>query len=128
MTQIYAGLPFATLAFIGLIIFLAVVFHIAYNEKAAAFGPTILTTTGILATFVGIAVGLSKFDTSNIQASVPDLLSGLKTAFWGSVAGVGAALSLKFRVTAQVLSSHHDFLADLPGRGNRFPIQDLDGR
>ena len=76
---------------------IAIYFHFKYSEKAVAYGPTILTTTGIFATFIGIAAGLSKFDTANIQASVPDLLSGLKTAFWGSVFGVGWALSLKFR-------------------------------
>ena len=97
LSQIYAGLPFVALVFIGFIVFLTVYFHVRYGERAAAYGPTILTTTGILATFVGIAIGLLKFDTTNIQASVPDLLAGLKTAFWGSVAGVGAALSLKFR-------------------------------
>ena len=34
---------------------------------------------------------------ANVQASVPALLEGLKTAFWASVAGVGGALTLKFR-------------------------------
>jgi hypothetical protein len=42
-------------------------------------------------------MGLAEFDASNIQASVPNLLAGLKTAFWASVAGVGGALTLKFR-------------------------------
>lgn len=72
-------------------------FNIFYNEKAVSFGPTILTTLGIFATFLGIALGLSEFDAKNIQASVPALLEGLKTAFWASVAGVGGALLLKFR-------------------------------
>src|SRR5262249_37554869 len=44
-----------------------------------------------------IAVGLAEFDTSNVQASFPALLSGLKTAFWASVVGVGGALTLKLR-------------------------------
>jgi len=72
-------------------------FNLFYNEKAVSFGPTILTTLGIFATFLGIALGLSEFDANNIQASVPALLGGLKTAFWASVAGVGGALLLKFR-------------------------------
>ena len=79
------------------IAFMALVFHVNYNEKTIAFGPTILTTLGMFATFIGIALGLSKFQTTNIQASVPELLSGLKTAFWGSVFGVGFALTLKLR-------------------------------
>ena len=77
--------------------FLGLIFHAAYNEKAAEFGPTILTTTGIFFTFLGIAIGLIEFDVSNIQASVPALLGGLKTAFLASVAGVGGALTLKAR-------------------------------
>jgi methyl-accepting chemotaxis protein len=65
--------------------------------RAVANGPTILTTLGIFATFVGIALGLAQFDANNVQGSVPRLLDGLKTAFWASVFGVGAALTIKFR-------------------------------
>jgi hypothetical protein len=68
-----------------------------FSPKTVSNGPTILTTTGIFATFLGIALGLAEFDTANVQASVPALLAGLKTAFWASVAGVCGALSLKFR-------------------------------
>jgi ABC-type transporter Mla subunit MlaD len=96
LTQI-AALPNLTLGFMIFIVAIAVAFHVRYNEKTIASGPTILTTTGIFATFIGIAIGLSKFETTNIQASVPELLSGLKTAFWASVCGVGAALTIKFR-------------------------------
>lgn len=92
-----AELPTLTLDFIIFIVFLTLLFHLRYNEKTVTFAPTILTTTGIFATFVGIAVGLSDFDVANIQASVPALLAGLKTAFWASVCGVGAALTIKFR-------------------------------
>ena len=59
--------------------------------------PTILTTTGILATFVGIALGLLDLDSRNIQGSLPQLLGGLKTAFFASVAGVAGALTIKLR-------------------------------
>jgi hypothetical protein len=91
--QIIRGLPPVTLAFIVIIILAAIVFHINYGEKAVHAGPTILTTIGIFATFLGIAMGLSRFETTNIQESVPELLSGLKTAFWASVFGVGFALT-----------------------------------
>lgn len=79
------------------VVFLTVYFHVKYSEKTLAYAPTILTTTGIFATFLGIALGLLNFDTNNIQASVPALLNGLKTAFWASVFGVGGALTIKFR-------------------------------
>lgn len=77
----WAGLHTHTQFFLLLIVFLAVFFHIQFTRKAVAYGPTILTTTGIFATFVGVALGLSEFDTSNVQSSVPGLLAGLKTAF-----------------------------------------------
>jgi len=90
-------LPLITLISLLIVVLIAVVFHLTYNEKAVDSGPTILTTTGIFFTFLGIAIGLKEFDVANIQASVPALLGGLKTAFWASVAGVGGALTLKAR-------------------------------
>ena len=120
LIQMVAGLPILTVGFMVFIGFMALVFHINYNEKTIAFGPTILTTTGIFATFIGIALGLSKFETTNIQASVPELLSGLKTAFWASVFGVGFALTLKLRhyvfgvkTEPGVASSHEPTIEDV---------------
>jgi hypothetical protein len=82
-------LPLFTLASV----LLGAIIHVSNNEKTVEFGPTILTTTGIFLTFLGIAVGLKEFDVSSIQASVPALLGGLKTAFWASVAGVGGQVA-----------------------------------
>lgn len=76
---------------------LVLYFHLKFSERTSEFAPTILTTAGIFATFLGIALGLLNFDSANIQSSVPELLEGLKTAFWASVFGVGGALSLKIR-------------------------------
>ena len=90
-------LPIITLVSVSLVLLITVIFHGTYSDKTVEFGPTILTTTGIFFTFLGIAIGLKEFDVSNIQASVPELLAGLKTAFWASVAGLGAALTLKAR-------------------------------
>jgi len=93
----FAELPSHTQFFLGFVTLLTLYFHVKYDEKTLSYGPTILTTMGIFATFLGIALGLADFDTTNIQASVPALLAGLKTAFWASVAGVGGALTIKFR-------------------------------
>jgi hypothetical protein len=93
----YWALPQQTQFMLAVIFVFWLLFNLFYNEKAVSFGPTILTTLGIFATFLGIALGLSEFDVNNVQASVPALLGGLKTAFWASVAGVGGALLLKFR-------------------------------
>jgi biopolymer transport protein ExbB/TolQ len=50
--------------------------------------PQVFPTIGILGTFIGIAVGLWNFDVDNIESSIPALLSGLKTAFIASIAGI----------------------------------------
>src|SRR5437016_3793919 len=50
--------------------------------------PQIFATIGILGTFIGIAVGLWNFDVNNIENSIPELLQGLKTAFFASIIGI----------------------------------------
>ncbi|MBT4795228.1 MAG: hypothetical protein HON83_02225 [Candidatus Marinimicrobia bacterium] len=57
--------------------------------------PVILTVLGVFGTFVGITIGLIGFDTENIEAGVPVLLEGLKTAFVTSIAGMFSALVVK---------------------------------
>lgn len=74
-----------------------------YNSHSATHSPTILTSIGIFGTFLGVALGLLDFDTGDIQASVPALLDGLKTAFWTSIAGLMGALIVKFRHLIAVL-------------------------
>ena len=92
-----------TLALIGLIIALTVYFQFfRYSARTAEAAPTILTSIGIFGTFLGVAIGLSNFDTLHLQESVPQLLSGLKTAFWSSIAGLLGALSIKFRAVMNV--------------------------
>jgi archaellum component FlaC len=58
--------------------------------------PTLVTTLGVLGTFVGIYLGLINFNTSNIDVSIPLLLEGLKTAFITSIFGMAAYLALNF--------------------------------
>jgi hypothetical protein len=97
------SLSIVSLIFIGAIIASGLMFNTRYTGRVAELGPTILTTLGIFGTFLSVGIGLSQFDTSNLQAGVPLLLAGLKTAFWPSVFGVGAAVQLKMR----------EFLADV---------------
>ena len=54
--------------------------------------PGILTSLGILGTFLGIFLGLMDFDIRTINRSVPELLEGLKIAFGTSILGLGSAL------------------------------------
>ena len=53
--------------------------------------PSILTSLGILGTFVGLSIAVLKFDTSSsesIRDSIETLLAGMGTAFFTSVAGM----------------------------------------
>ncbi|WP_196157258.1 hypothetical protein [Reinekea sp. G2M2-21] len=91
---------FSTLTWIimGTIGLLTLYFHgPVYSAHTANYSPSILTSIGIFGTFLGVALGLSEFDTTSVENSVPQLLEGLKTAFWTSIAGLLGALSIKFR-------------------------------
>jgi uncharacterized membrane protein YjfL (UPF0719 family)/ABC-type transporter Mla subunit MlaD len=85
---------FFVLLIIGVTFYLG---HIKYTRFSIAHGPEILTTLGIAGCFLGIALGLLNFDSNNVQLSIPSLLSGVKTAFWSSIAGVFGALYIKYR-------------------------------
>ncbi|MBF8984644.1 MotA/TolQ/ExbB proton channel family protein [Lutibacter sp. B2] len=54
--------------------------------------PRIVTTLGVLGTFVGITQALRGFNPSDIDGSLPLLLDGMKTAFITSIAGMGLAM------------------------------------
>src|ERR1700733_14851330 len=95
--EAFASLSPVSCVFIVTILGIWAVFNVRYSPRVVELGPTILTTIGIFGTFLGVALGLAHFDTANVQASVPSLLAGLKTAFWASVFGVGAAVQIKLR-------------------------------
>ena len=60
--------------------------------------PSAISTLGVLGTFLGITLGLLCFDTTNLQESIPELLSGLKTAFFTSLAGMIGSLILSKKI------------------------------
>ncbi len=105
-----------TLLLIGVIVILTLYFQIfRYSSRTAESAPTILTSIGIFGTFLGVALGLTDFDTTRLQESVPQLLSGLKTAFWSSIAGLLGALTIKFRAVLDVTKNeeHHQHTASI---------------
>ena len=68
------------------------------RRRAAAYCrsvPTLLTTFGILGTFLGISTGLLHFDVGNIEGTIPMLLDGLKLAFVCSITGILLAVCLR---------------------------------
>lgn len=60
--------------------------------------PSVVSTLGVLFTFLGITIGLCYFNTQDINASIPKLLDGLKTAFFTSLTGMIGSLILNKRV------------------------------
>lgn len=71
-------------------------------RSPAYFAPTLLTALGILGTFLGIFFGLQEIGINNIEStesllkSSTQLLSGMKTAFSTSLAGLGSASGMIF--------------------------------
>lgn len=56
--------------------------------------PAFISTLGVLGTFIGITMGLMHFNESDLDSSIPELLSGLKTAFLTSIFGMIGSLVL----------------------------------
>ena len=90
-----------TITIVSIAIIFLVFFYCCYRIKKAVkndtfrqekniieYMPSVLTTFGVLGTFIGITYGLSDFNTTNISASISVLLSGLKMAFWTSIVGM----------------------------------------
>lgn len=65
------------------------------HTQLAELIPGLLTSLGILGTFMGLMQGLSSVDFSNAEGtiqSIPQLLSGMRFAFATSVAGIACSL------------------------------------
>ncbi|MFD2111036.1 MotA/TolQ/ExbB proton channel family protein [Thiorhodococcus fuscus] len=86
------------------------------GQRFVSETPTLLTSLGILGTFVGIVVGLMHFDPQNIDGSIANLLDGLKTAFITSLVGMGSAIFFKILITTPLLSSKRE-QEDISGAG-----------
>ena len=86
-----------------------------YRNKAQAFtqyAPTLLTSLGILGTFMGIVAGLLQFDTTHIDQSISPLLEGLKTAFTTSLGGMIASIIYKLVASSGCLDKNSGADAD----------------
>ncbi|RAX58118.1 hypothetical protein CCZ01_03295 [Helicobacter monodelphidis] len=77
-----------------LMLSLAWVDYKSFNTPRHRDFKSIIMSTGVLGTFVGIFVGLFGFNTLNIQDSIPLLLEGLKVAFYTSIVGMGISIAL----------------------------------
>jgi len=58
------------------------------NEYVFDTIPSVFPTLGIFCTALGITMGLSTFNVDDIQGSIPELLKGLRIAFFATMAGI----------------------------------------
>jgi uncharacterized protein YoxC len=82
------------------------------NEKVqdiSDYVPAILTTFGILGTFIGIFYGLLRFNVRALQASVPELLGGMKTAFFTSILGMFLAILSKLIMAVHMTKNRESY-------------------
>lgn len=91
---------FASVFIVGLVFvfcFVGLIFpRFSWSRGVVANATTLITSTGIFFTFLGIFIGLQGFDIERIDDGIDQLLEGMKTAFLSSVAGL--LLSLLFRI------------------------------
>lgn len=89
-----------TWGLIGFMLLLIAYFHgPSYSPQTVRSAPSILTSFGIFGTFLGIAFGLMRFDSADIEASVPIMIDGLGVAVWSSIVGILGGLSIRLRNT-----------------------------
>ncbi len=77
------------------------------HAQLAELIPSLLTSLGILGTFLGLMEGLTSVDFSNAEGtlmSIPELLGGMRFAFATSVAGI--ACSLVFNMSNRIAAGH----------------------
>lgn len=68
------------------------------NKKWIEQLPSMVSTLGVLGTFLGITIGLYNFNPSDLDNSIPLLLDGLKTAFMTSLLGMVGSMLLNRKV------------------------------
>ncbi|MEG3116448.1 hypothetical protein R3F72_15110 [Salinicola sp. 4072] len=72
------------------------------------YTPNLLTSLGMLGTFIGIVIGLLHFDPNDIDGSISLLLGGLQTAFMTSLFGMGMTIIYKFFISVPQMQPRAD--------------------
>ena len=111
----YISLSIIIVAFIAAWIYILIL-----NQKNKIFEkrrwveqlPSIVSTLGVIGTFLGITLGLTDFDPQKIDESIPTLLEGLKTAFFTSLAGMTGSLFLS-RTISRIFDKKENGLSDI---------------
>ena len=84
--------------------------HSHGNATLAELIPNLLTSLGILGTFMGLSRGLSGLNFANaneLVSGIPNLLSGMRFAFGTSVAGISCSLAFNMLNRVSQGSSYH---------------------
>lgn len=90
---------------LALIVCIALIFfwkkknELQKRKRTVDLFPTFLSTLGVLGTFWGITIGLSEFNTQDLDKSIPVLLEGLKTAFYTSLLGMISSMITNFIIS-----------------------------
>ena len=111
ITKIFLGLiVLAFLLSFGYTIYAKKTNKLFKNRRIIDSLPNIVSALGVIGTFLGITMGLKDFNPSpdEIDASISTLLSGLKTAFYTSLAGMVGSLLLRFFVTDKVFDKEEE--------------------
>lgn len=69
-------------------LFICSAWKINKNPKRSSVSPGIIAALGIIGTFFGIFMGLMEFNSNDLEASVPNLIKGMRTAFFTSLLGL----------------------------------------
>ena len=85
----------------GIVFFKVIKYNRLDNKEKRNFYINLLPILGVIGTFLGICLGLANFDSTEIESSVPQLLQGLKTAFWTSFIGTSWAVFLNIRYSSK---------------------------
>ena len=85
----------------GIVFFKVIKYNKLDNKEKRNFYINLLPILGVIGTFLGICLGLANFDSTEIESSVPQLLQGLKTAFWTSFIGTSWAVFLNIRYSSK---------------------------
>lgn len=87
------------------------------NRRQVEMFPSLVSTLGVLGTFIGISIGLLNFNPDELEESIPELLAGLKTAFFTSIAGMISSLVLS-KVINKLYDKETDGHSDINDAAN----------
>ncbi len=85
---------------------------LSYGKQKHRDFKSIIMSTGVLGTFMGIFMGLQDFNVNEIENSVPFLLEGLKTAFYTSILGMSLAILLAIIQKGKAVKSDFENMMD----------------